>query len=100
MKETVFQFNIEPKKPQYHISKINLNKAYIKNIIRYIFINKIRYIKRYLAYLKLKKQYKNLRKCTIEELSMITSICRPGKMELNIQEKLILKNKIKDDKLT
>lgn len=66
-------------KPHYHKTDINYKKACFINIIRSIYVNKLRYFSRLYSEWKAKRYLSKIR--TTEELAKITAICRPGKLE-------------------
>ena len=67
-------------KPYYKRRKINLRKAHLKNIFRWLYVGKLRYLKRLYSYLKLKQRFKRIK--SINELASITAITRPNKLSL------------------
>lgn len=72
---TVFQVNL---KPQYKPSSINYQKAYVRNILRSLFLNKVRFFKKWIRYNKTQNFAKNL---SLEQLNSITQLTRPGKLK-------------------
>lgn len=71
--KTVFQFSL---KPQYISKPINYKKSYFKNIVRSLFVNKIRFIKKYIRYKQIKNQLSNIN--SMDELKSVTALSRPG----------------------
>ena len=71
--ETVFKLGFIP---TYHKPQVNYRLASVKNILKSLYLNKFRYLTRYLIY---RRMVSNLSKMkTTGELAAITSLVRPG----------------------
>jgi len=68
--------------PRYHHSSINFRKAPVKHILRSLFVNKIRYLSRRIAYNNSQKRLKKIGR-NRESLAKLTSLVRPGPLEWN-----------------
>lgn len=77
-KQTVFQFSLKPK----YISKpINYQKAYVKNIVRSLYVNKLRFFKKWLRFKQTQNQVSVIKNS--EQLKLATSLVRPGSLISN-----------------
>lgn len=69
---TVFQFNT---KPQYKKSTIDYKQAYLGNILKSFYLNKVRFLTKLYKY---KQQKKSIKVKSISDLNSVTQLSRPG----------------------
>ena len=81
--ESVFKFKLGPSKPKYHPTTVNAWEANFRNLFRSLWVNKYRYLKRWVQYCLSPNPLKQYKKMSKEELSAITAIARPGELKFN-----------------
>lgn len=81
--ESVFKFKLGPSKPKYHKTTVNVWEANLNNLLRSMWVNKYRYVKRWVQYCLSPNPLKQFKNMTPEELESVTALARPGKLEFN-----------------
>ena len=79
-------------KPKFKLPPLSINFPII--LMKRIYF----YLKRMIRYLKIKVTIKNIKIKSIEDLSKITALTRPGPLEMKENTNIIRNNQKEDDK--